>query len=140
MNRVRVLLAEDSPRVARQLSSLLATEFEVIGIAEDGVSLVRLAGEMHPDVVVTDIAMPGMNGLDAAEQLRGRDARLGLVFITVHADRQLVERAMGLNECAYVLKSDAGEDLLAAVRAVMAGGSFLSPSLAGPQSGWTDAQ
>ena len=131
MTRVRVLLAEDSPMIARQLRTLLATEFDVVGVADDGYSLLRLAAETGPDVVVTDISMPGIDGLDAARQLRKEHSKLGIVFITVHSDVQLVERAMRLGGCGYVLKSDAGEDLIAAVNAVVSGTSFLSASLAG---------
>ncbi len=135
MSRVRVLLAEDGPAMAKQLLALLSQEFEVIGTVADGLSLVNAARRMDPDVVVTDISMPGLDGLEAANQLRREGAELRVVFITVHSDRRLVERAMKLGPCGYVLKSVAGEDLLAAVKAVAAGGSFVSRSLEHPASG-----
>lgn len=128
MNRVRVLLAEDRPAMAKQLSAILSQEFEVIGTVEDGLSLVSAARQMAPDVVVTDISMPGLDGIEAAEQLRRDSASLSVVFITVHSDPQLVERAMTLGKCGYVLKSVAGDDLLLAVRTVVSGGSFVSRS------------
>lgn len=129
MNRVRVLLAEDRPAMAKQLCALLSQEFEVVGMVEDGLSLVRAARQMAPDVVVTDISMPGLDGLEAILQLKRDQTGLHVVFITVHSDLQLVERAMTLGKCGYVLKSVAGEDLLPAVRAVVAGDSFVSGSV-----------
>lgn len=129
MSRVRVLLAEDGPAMAKQLFALLSKEFDVIGIVEDGFSLVKEARRMNPDVVVTDISMPGLDGLEAARQIKRERAELHVVFITVHSDRRLVERAMKIGPCGYVVKSVAGEDLLAAVNAVVAGGSYVSRSI-----------
>ena len=126
---MRVLLAEDSALMAREIGSLLAAEFDLLGLACDGLSLVRLVDDLHPDVIVTDIAMPGLDGLAAAERIRSTHHRLGIVFITVMADQPIIERAMGLGACAYVLKSDAGGDLVTAVRAVAAGGSDVSATL-----------
>lgn len=131
MNAVRVLLAEDGCAMGRQLRGLLCQQFEVIGLVQDGASLVRAAQSMLPDVVVTDIALPEMNGLDAARRLRRQRPVLGLVFITVHAEPQMVAKAMALGACSYVLKSDAGDDLLQAVHAATQGRSFISRSLAG---------
>ncbi|MCD9085326.1 response regulator transcription factor [Stenotrophomonas sp. SY1] len=131
MNVVRVLLAEDGNAMAWQLRDLLCQKFEVIGLVQDGMSLVQAARRMRPDVVVTDIAMPQMNGLDAARSLRQQRPGLGVVFITVHAEPQMVSRAMALGTCSYVLKSDAGDDLLQAVSAAMGGVSFVSRSLCG---------
>lgn len=131
MNAVRVLLAEDGCAMGRQLRGLLCQQYEVIGLVQDGASLVRAAQSMLPDVVVTDIALPEMNGLDAARRLRRQRPVLGLVFITVHAEPQMVAKAMALGACSYVLKSDAGDDLLQAVHAATQGRSFISRSLAG---------
>lgn len=132
MKRLRVLLAEDNRAVARQLRVILSQEFDVLGMVEDGDSLIRAATDMQPDVVVTDISMPGMDGMEAAEYLLRERAGLFVVFITVHADPQLVARAMGLGNCGYVLKSDAGEDLIPAVNAVTAGQCFVSGAIAYP--------
>lgn len=130
MKRVRVILAEDSQAVARELSIILSREFEVIGMVEDGMALLSAARLLQPDVVVTDIVMPLMDGLDAAGQLKRDRSGLGIVFITVHNDLQLVDRAMTLGNCSYVLKSQAGEDLVLAVHAAAAGKSFVSNSIA----------
>ncbi|WP_313341009.1 response regulator transcription factor [Stenotrophomonas sp.] len=129
MNAVRVLLAEDGSAMGRQLRGLLSEQFEVIGLVQDGASLVKAAQSMLPDVVVTDIAMPELNGLEAARRLRLHRPVLGVVFITVHAEPQMVEQAMALGPCSYVLKSDAGDDLTLAVLAALRGEPFVSRSL-----------
>jgi len=129
MNAVRVLLAEDGSAMGRQLRGLLAEQFQVIGLVQDGASLVKAAQSMLPDVVVTDIAMPEVNGLEAARRLRRERPVLGVVFITVHAEPQMVAQAMALGACSYVLKSDAGDDLAPAVLAAARGEPFVSRSL-----------
>ena len=133
MNAVRVLLAEDGCAMGRQLRGLLAEHVQVIGLVQDGASLVQAAQTMLPDVVVTDIGMPELDGLEAVRRLRLRRPVLGVVFITVHAAPQMVSQAMALGACSYVLKSDAGDDLLEAVAAAVKGESFVSRSLRGPR-------
>ncbi|MGQ4583621.1 response regulator [Lysobacter sp. F60174L2] len=130
MNRTRVLLAEDSPAVAHQLRTLLGTEFDVIGMVDDGLSLLSAVRRMKPDVLVTDISLPQVDGLMAAEQLLSEAAVPCVVFITVHDDPALVDRALRIGHCGYVLKADAGEDLLCAVHEVHRGRSFISASIA----------
>ena len=129
MSRARVLVADDSAAVARQLRRLLADDFDVVGVVGDGLSLLRAARDAPPEVLVIDVAMPGMDGLQVAETLAREGSACRFVFITVHDERALVERALRLSPCAYVLKPQAGEDLVAAVQAVLAGRPFLSASL-----------
>jgi DNA-binding NarL/FixJ family response regulator len=129
MSRARVLLAEDSPVVARQLRTLLGQDFDVLAMVTDGASIPTAVDALHPDVLVTDISMPGMDGLRAAELVLRQYPELRVVFITVHSDADLIARARALTRTAYVLKADAGDDLVAAVDAVMAGRWFLSASL-----------
>ncbi|MCS4233228.1 response regulator transcription factor [Stenotrophomonas sp. BIGb0135] len=129
MNAVRVLLAEDGCAMGRQLRGLLCQQFDVIGLVQDGESLVQASVAMLPDVIVTDIAMPGLSGLEAARRLRAQRPVLGVVFITVHAELQMVRQAMGVGVCSYVLKADAGDDLLVAVQAALEGTPFVSRSL-----------
>lgn len=129
MKRVRVLLAEDGWAMARQLSAILAQDCEVLATVSDGLALVRMARQMHPDVVVTDISMPGITGLEAVARLLGEREDLGIVFITVHGEPQMVTHAMELAPCAYVLKADAGEDLLPAVHAAMERRRYVSASI-----------
>lgn len=115
--------------MGRQLRALLSQQFSVIGLVQDGASLVRAALDMLPDVVVTDIAMPELDGLEAVTRLRLQRPVLGVVFVTVHAEPQIVARAMALGPCSYVLKADAGDDLLRAVDAAVRGDAFVSRSL-----------
>lgn len=131
MRRPGVMLVEDNPAVARQLQALLAKEFEITGWVDNGLSMLGVARATQPDVIVTDISLPGMDGMAAAEILCKERPELRVVFITVHTDTSLVERALSLGECGYVLKADAGEDLLAAVHGVLAGSAYLSRSIAG---------
>ncbi len=128
-NRTRVLLAEDSPVVARQLRTLLAQDFEVLGLVTDGDAILPALEALQPDVLVTDISMPGMDGLQAAERALKAHPALRVVFITVHDEPALVARARALPRTAYVLKADAGDALSAAVGEVMAGRWYASPSL-----------
>jgi len=130
MSRVRVLLAEDSPVVARQLGALLDHEFELLDVVNDGAAIFAAVGALHPDVLVTDISLPGMDGLAAAETALRAHRELHVVFITVHAEADLVLRARALGRSAYVLKADAGDDLVEAVHSVVAGHWFVSGSLA----------
>jgi DNA-binding NarL/FixJ family response regulator len=126
----RVLLAEDSPVMARQLRLLLAQEFEVVGLVTDGESVLSALDALAPDVLVTDISMPGIDGLAAAEQALRTHPDLGVVFITVHDEPGLIARARALPRTAYVLKADAGDALPAAVAAVLDGRWFESASIA----------
>ncbi|MBZ4039122.1 response regulator [Novilysobacter selenitireducens] len=130
MTRSRILIAEDQPEVADQIEQLLLADFDVIGVFPDGVALVEASRSLAPDVVVTDIAMPNLNGLDAVHQVRVLHPDVRVVYVSVHDDPSLVERALRAGPCAYVLKSDAGEDLIRAVRAVLRGETFLSDSIA----------
>ena len=129
VSRARVLVADDSAAVARQLRRLLADDFDVVGVVGDGLSLLRAARDAPPEVLVIDVAMPGMDGLQVAETLARECSACRFVFITVHAERALVERALRLSPCGYVLKPQAGEDLVAAVQSVLAGRAFLSAAL-----------
>jgi len=125
----RLLLAEDSPVMARQLRLLLAQDFEVVGLVTDGESILSALESLAPDVLVTDISMPGIDGLVAAERALHAYPDLRVVFITVHDEPSLVARARALPHTAYVLKADAGDALAAAVDAVLAGRWFESASV-----------
>ncbi len=129
MNAIRVLLAEEGSAMGRQLRDLLYEKFAVVGLVQDGHSLVRAALQLLPDAVVTDVDLPGLNGLDAVAQLRCARPVLGVVFVTAHAQPQMVARAMAMGPCSYVLKADAGEDLILAVDAAVQGEAFVSRSV-----------
>ncbi|MCC8361542.1 response regulator transcription factor [Lysobacter sp. A6] len=125
----RLLLAEDSPVMARQLRLLLAQDYVVVGLVTDGESILSALESLAPDVLVTDISMPGIDGLAAAEQALRTYPDLRVVFITVHDEPSLVARARALPRTAYVLKADAGDALPAALDAVLAGRWYASASI-----------
>lgn len=124
----RILLADDHAIVLDGLRSLLAPEFEVVATAADGRQLVELARSLRPDVIVADISMPLLNGIDAARQLPG----VRFVFLTMHADPTYLLRAMQAGALGYVLKHAASAELTVAIRRALAGESYMSPALRTP--------
>jgi DNA-binding NarL/FixJ family response regulator len=129
MDRARVLLAEDFQAVAEELRRVLESEFDVIATVEDGCALVSAAQSLRPDVIVTDISMPRLDGLTAAAQVMRADRAARIVFVTVHGEPAMVQRAFDLGALGYVLKLAAGDDLLPAVRAAMRGERHVSSLL-----------
>lgn len=123
---MRVLLAEDHEGVAAQLCRLLETEFSVVGVVAEGESLVSAVDALHPEVIVSDVGMPGVDGLTAASLILARDPGARIVFVTVHDDPGLVREALRIGALGYVLKVDAGEELIPAVHAAHAGRSHVS--------------
>ncbi|WP_157971460.1 response regulator transcription factor [Dyella sp. C9] len=122
------MLAEDHPPVAEQVRELLGEEFDVLAVVAHGEALVKAVRRLRPDVVVTDISMPGMDGMQAARELVGEQPGLPLVFITVHDDPLLARAALTIGR-GYVLKASAGEELVDAVKAVLDHQYFVSPVL-----------
>jgi DNA-binding NarL/FixJ family response regulator len=127
--RLRVLIAEDHQSVARQLRRLLEVECDVIDVVNDGQSLVAAVEALTPEVIVSDISMPGLDGLAAARIILDRQPDARIVFVTVHDDRAMARRALILGVLGYVVKDDAGEELLPAVHAARAGRQHLSESI-----------
>lgn len=127
--RPRVLLADDHVMVAEGLGRLIDDVAELVGKVGDGTQLLRAARELRPDIIVSDITMPGMSGIEAMCQLReeGIDARF--IFLTVHAEGQLAAEAMRCGASGYLLKHAAGEELLDAIRCAMDGRSYVTPLL-----------
>ena len=128
VDRPRVVLAEDHARVAEQLQKVLEAEFEVIETVADGHALLRATEESRPDVVVTDIVMPGLDGIAATAALLARDPRARVVLVTVHSDPELAERGFAAGALACVLKHTAAIELVPAVRAAMRGERYVPPS------------
>jgi DNA-binding NarL/FixJ family response regulator len=128
MSRPTIVLAEDHPNVAEQLRRLLATAFDVVAVVGHGEALVKAALKLKPDVVVTDISMPGMDGFRAAQELAQQMPSLGIVFVTVHDDHALARKALAIGR-GYVLKTSAGEELVDAVEAALESRLFVSASL-----------
>jgi DNA-binding NarL/FixJ family response regulator len=125
--RARVLLADDHPTVVKDLCALLEPEFEVIATVGNGNALVGAAEALAPDVIVTDIAMPGLDGIAAASVILRRNPAARIVFITVHDDSEMVKKGLAIGALGYVLKLTAGEDLVPAIRAALRGQRHVSP-------------
>lgn len=128
--RLRILLADDHLIVRQGLKGLLEREgFEVVGEAVDGREAVRLAQDLSPDVAILDFTMPLLNGLDAAREILRTSPRMGLILLTMHTEDHRVVRAIRAGIRAYVLKTQAAEELIQAIREVSRGGTFLSPGV-----------
>ncbi len=128
---MRILLADDHGIVRKGLRSLLAelSAAEIVGEAGDGREAVRLAAELSPDVVVMDIGMPLLNGIDATAQIVKRDPRVGVIILSVHSDESYILRALSAGAKGYLLKDSADADLVRAVAQVAGGKPFFSPAI-----------
>ena len=128
---MRVLLADDHGIVRRGLRGLLESAgMTVIGEAADGLEAVRLCEDLQPDVLILDIGMPKLSGIEVADRAHRMDHRPGIIILSVHGDESYIMRALAAGARAYLLKSATDEDLLPAVRAVAAGKPFFSPAVA----------
>jgi DNA-binding NarL/FixJ family response regulator len=126
----RVLLADDHKIVAQGLESLLKESFTFVGAVSDGRALLDAAVRLKPDVVVTDISMPILNGLDAVRQFRNRGVEAKVVFLTMHADANLAAEAFRAGGSAFLLKQSAGEELVQAIGEILQGRAYLTPLIA----------
>jgi len=131
MTRPRVLLADDHLLVAEALKSLLEPEFDLVGVVEDGRELVVEAGKLNPDVIVADVTMPHLNGIDALVRLRQGGDQTPVVFLTMHRDATFARRALEAGASGFVLKHSASVELIAAIRAALQGKTYLTPQLTG---------
>jgi DNA-binding NarL/FixJ family response regulator len=130
MNRSRILIADDHNLVAELCKKVLETEFDVVGTVTNGRALVRAASELQPDVIIVDIAMPVLNGLDAAQQVKDEFPAVKLIFLTMNNDVEVAAEAFRRGASGYLLKTCATSQLVNAVRDVLRGRTYLSPSLA----------
>ena len=128
-NRSRVLIADDHNLVAELCKRLLETEFDVVGVVSDGRAVVRAAGELRPDLVVLDIAMPALNGLDAGRQLKQMLPTIKLVYLTMNSDLEVAAEAFRCGASGYLLKTCAGAELVLGIRQVLLGKSCVSRAL-----------
>lgn len=137
--KLSILLVDDHAIVRRGLRGLLELQpdFQVAGEAADGREAVRLEDELRPDIVLMDIAMPGLNGIDAAQRILKRRPDTAIVLFSMYADESYLIRALNAGVRGYLLKDSADTDLVPALRAVALGGSYFHPSVAGAMS--TDA-
>lgn len=131
MKKARIILADDHTLLLDALKNLLATEYDVVGLFQDGKTLVDQAVNLAPDVVVLDIGMPLMNGLLAGELLKRAMPRAKLIYMTMYLDSDLAVEAFQLGASAYLLKTSAASELLHAIRAVLGGGTYVTPLLPG---------
>jgi DNA-binding NarL/FixJ family response regulator len=130
VSRPRVLLADDHRVVAEGLSRLLAEDFELVGMVEDGRALVAAAKKLQPDVIVADITMPHLNGIDAMVHLRKDNADIKVVFLTMHQDPAYARRALEAGAAGFVVKHSAPAELVMAIHAALKGQTFIAPTLA----------
>ncbi len=131
MTRPRVLIADDHQILAEGVRGLLEPEFEVVGVLADGRELLAAAKRLRPDVVVADITMPSLNGIEATVQLRDAGVTAKVVFLTMHRDVAYARRAMEAGAAGFVLKHSAATELVTAIREALRGQTYITPMIAG---------
>lgn len=125
----RIVLADDQEEMLRTIALVLGDEFNIVGTAENGKHAVELTTKLSPDVLVLDISMPVVNGIEAASRLRALGSRARVVFLTVNTDPDFVEATRCVGAVGYVLKESLALDLAPAIRAAIQGNSFTSPAM-----------
>ncbi len=139
MNKPRVLLADDHTLVLDGFQKLLETHCELVGTAEDGRAVVEAAERLKPDLVLLDIAMPRLNGIEAARKLKKQHPDMKVIFVTMHADASYINAAFKAGASGYLLKRSAGQELIQAIQVVMKGDFYLTPLITkGVISGFLD--
>jgi DNA-binding NarL/FixJ family response regulator len=131
MKKPRVLLADDHRVVAEGLRGLLEPHFDVVGIVSDGRELLAAAKKLDPDVVVLDISMPSLNGIEAACHMRSAKSRAKVIFLTMHSEVTYAARGLEAGASGYVLKHSAASELVTAIREALKGGTYITPQIAG---------
>jgi DNA-binding NarL/FixJ family response regulator len=129
MRKPRLLLADDHAMILEGLTRLLEPEFEVVGTAGDGRTLLEMAVRLNPDVIVADLSMPLMSGIEAARQLAKKDCRAKVIILSMHSDVELGSQALRVGASGYVLKHSAAECLSRAIHEVLKGRVYVSPRL-----------
>lgn len=127
MERARIVLADDHPGLLKCIQGMLADSFDIIGTASDGKTVLETATELNPDVLVLDISMPLMDGLEAARQLKAAGSTAKIVFLTIHQDPDFLKSAMDAGALGYVVKCRLASDLVLAINEALAGRQFVSP-------------
>jgi DNA-binding NarL/FixJ family response regulator len=131
MRKSRILLADDHKIVIEGLKGLLEPEFELVGTVEDGRALISEAARLRPDLIVVDISMPRLNGIDAVRQIRKNDSTIKVVFLTMHADASYAASAFEAGASGFVLKHSASLELITAIKEAMHGRTYVTPLIAG---------
>ena len=135
MTRPRILMADDHTMLLDAFKTLLESEFDVVGTVTDGRKLLEEFSRLHPDVVLLDIAMPLLNGLDAGRQLKALRKSVKLIYLTMNPDPNLAGEALRLGASGYVLKSSAFQELKQAIHEALRGRSYITPLIAGDAVG-----
>jgi DNA-binding NarL/FixJ family response regulator len=130
MNSAKVLLADDHTMVAQGLQLLLKDSFDLVWTVRDGRALLEAAARLKPDVIIADISMPLLNGLDAVRQLKSNGVEAKVIILTMHADPHLAADAFRAGASGFVLKESAGEELIQAIREILQGRAYLTPLIA----------
>jgi len=133
VKRVRVVVADDNKNVRDTVVRMLQQEFEVIGTATNGSAALEMTMFLAPEIVIVDISMPVISGIEAANEIRRKGSKAKLVFLTVHEDPDFVRAALKAGASGYVVKSQMATDLVVAIRAAVEGNFFISPSCALPK-------
>ena len=129
MGKIRVLLADDHETIQARVRSILCQDFEVVGTVHNGRDAITEVGRLDPDVLVIDISMPVLDGLQAASQLCRKGCRTKVVFLTVHEDQDYVDAALAAGASGYVTKSHLTSDLVPAIREALIGHTYVSKSI-----------
>jgi DNA-binding NarL/FixJ family response regulator len=129
MKKVSVILADDHKIILEGLKNLLEEEFEVLDQAEDGRQLLDSAQKLHPDVVVVDISMPSLNGIDAVRQLKSTNPNIKVIFLTMHNDAMYAKEAFDAGASGFVLKHSAPSELITAIHEALKGNTYISSAI-----------
>jgi DNA-binding NarL/FixJ family response regulator len=126
MSRPRILLADDHQLVLERVRSLLQPSFDIVGVAGTGREMISEAMRLNPDVIVADISMPDLSGIEAAQELRKKGSEARVVFLTIHASDEFVDACRAEGALGYVVKAHMKTDLIPAINAALSGRSFIS--------------
>jgi DNA-binding NarL/FixJ family response regulator len=129
VDKVKILLADDHRIVLEGLKNLLEADYDVVGMAEDGQSLVKEALRLRPDVIITDITMPSLNGIDAVLQIRRKGLNPKVIFLTMHNDAMYAKEVLDTGASGFVLKHSASSELITAVQEALQGNTYISAAI-----------
>jgi DNA-binding NarL/FixJ family response regulator len=130
MNRARILIADDHAMIIEGLRHILESEFDLVDTVGDGRALLDASNKLHPDVIVVDISMPVLNGIDAIRQIKKNDPHTKVVFLTMHSDVTYAKEAFEAGASGYVLKHSAPDELVTAIHEALKGRTYVTPMIA----------
>ena len=129
MKRTRILLVDDHMVLVESLKKLLESEFDIVGSAGDGRTMLEMALKLQPDVVLLDVTLPVLNGLEAARRLKKWNPKVTIIFLTMHEDRDLAAEALRIGAAGYVLKKSAASEVRQAIKGALSGHTFVTASV-----------